>query len=350
MAGGIFVSYRRDDARQAAGRLADGLIEHFGDANIFRDIEGIELGVDFVDALNRALEACVVMLVLIGPRWLDIRDAKGQRRLDDPRDWIRQEISTALQRGIRVVPVLIDGTPLPDEEALPEDLQPLVRRQALEIADSRWRGDMQRLAETLARVPGLDLKRPAAAAAVSAPSPAPSPAPAPATPVQAASAGGRKWLKTGIYGVIALGVVGYIADEFGGSNRTYPQASIPLVPPNQVPLVTPSQVPLVTTPAPAGPASNLPNLAGAWRTLDGETYQIAQQGNQIRLAAFAGGQNVGGGQGQIDGQVLRLTMTMVINGVPLAAANCHMLGTPDFSRFAGTCDSSNGQFSAQMFR
>ena len=127
MSGGIFVSYRRDDTRQAAGRLADGLADHFGSANIFRDIEGIDLGVEFAQALNQALEACVVMLVLIGPKWLDIIDAQGRRRLDDPKDWIRQEISTALRRGIRVVPVLIDGTPLPDESALSGDLKPLLR-------------------------------------------------------------------------------------------------------------------------------------------------------------------------------------------------------------------------------
>ncbi|MEO8281680.1 MAG: toll/interleukin-1 receptor domain-containing protein [Ideonella sp.] len=352
MAGGIFVSYRRDDARQAAGRLADDLAQHFGTASIFRDIEGIELGVDFVEALNRALEACVVMLVLIGPRWLDIRDAKGQRRLDDPKDWIRQEISTALKRGIRVVPVLIDGTPLPDEEALPEDLQPLVRRQALEIADNRWRGDMQRLAETLARVPGVELKRTAADSTAAAPPPT-NPPPLPA---QTASGGGKQWLKMGIYGLVAIGIVGYLADQFGAGEGSQPSmpsfapAQAPMAAPAQAPLVTPSQTPLVSTPAPAGNAPTVPNLAGMWRTLDGETYQVTQQGNQINLTAFASGQNVGGGRGQIDGQLLRLTMTMVINGVPLAAANCNLLGTPDFSRFAGTCESSNGPFAAQMFR
>ncbi len=338
MAGGIFVSYRRDDARQAAGRLADDLVEHFGNANIFRDIEGIELGVDFVEALNRALEACVVMLVLIGPRWLDIRDAKGNRRLDDPRDWIRQEISTALQRGIRVVPVLIDGTPLPEEEVLSDDLKPLVRRQALEIADTRWRGDMQRLAETLARVPGLELKRPA-----DAPAAAPSPVAGSAPPVGAAPESGKKWLKWGLYGIVALGIFAYIADEFSGSSGVYPQPSLPLV--------TPAQVPLIAPPAAAGNAPDAPNLAGMWRTLDGETYQVTQQGRQISLNAFAGGQSVGSGHGQLDGQVLRLSMSMVIGGVPLAAANCNLQGTPDFSRFAGVCQGPNGQqFMAQMFR
>ncbi len=342
MAGGIFVSYRRDDARQAAGRLADDLADRFGNANIFRDIEGIELGVDFVEALNRALEACVVMLVLIGPRWLDIRDAKGQRRLDDPRDWIRQEISTALNRGIRVVPVLIDGTALPDEDSLPDDLRALVRRQALEVADSRWRGDIQRLADTLVRVPGLAMQQPSDGPPPVAPPLVPPPVAASA-PVQPAPGAGKKWLKIGIYAVVALGIVSYIADEFRPSQGGSPAVDLPLVVPQQAPLIaTPS--------APAGNASAIPNLAGMWRTLDGETYQISQQGRQINLTAFSAGQNVGGGQGQLDGQMLRLTMTMVINGVPLAAANCQLQATADFIRFAGVCQSGNGQFTAQMFR
>lgn len=351
MASGIFVSYRRDDARQAAGRLADDLAKHFGDASIFRDIEGIELGVDFVEALNRALAACEVMLVLIGPRWLDIRDAKGNRRLDDPRDWIRQEISTALQRGIRVVPVLIDGTPLPDEADLPDDLKPLVRRQALEVADTRWRGDMQRLAETLARVPGLHLQRQPAAPS---PSPIPSPAPAAAVsppPPPPAATKGRSALKTGLYALVALGIVAYAVDEFGKSGSepvSFAPAPAPAPAPVQAPLVTPAAAPLVGTAAPAAPA--IANLSGTWRTLDGETYQVTQQGRQVNLTAFAQGINVGGGQGQLDGQVLNLTMTMAINGVPLAAANCSLLGSPDFSRFAGNCQGPNGPFAAQMFR
>jgi hypothetical protein len=346
MSGGIFISYRRDDARQAAGRLADDLSDHFGASNIFRDIEGIELGVDFVDALNRALEICVVMLVLIGPRWLDIRDAAGKRRLDDPKDWIRQEISTALQRGIRVVPVLVDGTPLPDEQDLPADLCPLVRRQALEIADNRWRGDMQRLVETLARVPGLALEKrqqPVGAMA-SAPTAAPPAAPVTA-PVSVEKPAGRRW---GLYVGIGLAVlvVGYVVDEFSGSSG---DGGMPWVAPQ--PNTTPIPVPVpVPVPAPVQQQAVRPNLNGTWRTIDGETYQISQQGNQFSLTAHAGGQQVGSGQGQIDGNLMRLTLTMVINGVPLASASCNMQASPDFNRYAGACEGPGGQFMAQMFR
>jgi TIR domain len=339
MAGGIFISYRRDDTRQAAGRLADDLADHFGSRHIFRDIEGIELGVDFAQALNQALEACVVMLVLIGPKWLEVRDAQGRRRLDDPRDWIRQEIVTALKRGIRVVPLLIDGTPLPAEDQLPEDLQPLVRRQALEIADTRWRGDLQRLAETLARVPGLSLASPA---------PAPTPLPVP-PPGPAPSSGGRKQLWIGM----AIGVVGILVVAANVSQNSGGEEVPPLRLSEPTPAPAPSAAPTpVAAPAPAPPpqAPALPNLAGLWRTLDGETYQFQQQGRQVNFVAQAAGINVGGGQGELDGSVLRLSMSLVLNGVPLGMAQCNLQASPDFQRFVGMCQGANGPFQAQMFR
>lgn len=174
MTTGIFISYRRDDTRQAAGRLADDLGDALGAERIFRDIEKIELGVDFEEALNQALVNCEVMLVLIGRQWSSITDAQGRRRLEQPHDWIRTEIVTALRRGIRVVPVLVDGADLPPESELPEDLKPLVRRQALAVEDARWKSDMARLAESLSRLGGVAAARPVAAspaplAAVAAP-------------------------------------------------------------------------------------------------------------------------------------------------------------------------------------
>ena len=331
MTGGIFVSYRRDDTRQAAGRLADGLADHFGSANIFRDIEGIELGVEFAQALNQALEACVVMLVLIGPKWLDIRDAQGRRRLDDPSDWIRQEISTALRRGIRVVPVLIDGTALPDESTLSDELKPLVRRQALEIADSRWRGDLQRLVDTLARIPGLDLLRPAPPGPAPAPAPSPTPSPTPAGKKQLWSG-----IAIGVFGLLA--VAGYLAEP-GDTPPPGPG------PDNPTPLPPPTPVP-----PPRIVSPTVPNITGLWRTLSGETYQFAQQGSQLRFTAQAGGQPAGGGEGQLDGSLLRLTMTLMPNGVAMGVVNCNLQASPDFSHFVGMCQGANGQFPAQMFR
>jgi len=147
----IFVSYRREDARGDAGRLTDRLKQHFGDKQIFRDVEAIEAGLDFVESISSAVGACAVLLAIIGPNWLKALDASGQRRLDDPHDFVRLEVSAALNRGIRVVPVLVGGAPMPTAEQLPEPLQSLARRQAHELSDSRWDFDVQHLIETLER-------------------------------------------------------------------------------------------------------------------------------------------------------------------------------------------------------
>lgn len=202
MNAGIFISYRRDDTRQAAGRLADDLSDHLGAERIFRDIEKIELGVDFEQALNQALENCEIMLVLIGRQWLTIADAQGQRRLDQPNDWIRVEIVTALKRGVRVVPVLIDGAQLPAEADLPEDLRPLVRRQALAVEDARWRSDVVRLAESLARVGGAATPQRAPAAPqrlVQVESAPAAPAPKATSPWKAAAIGAVVTLVLGVW-------------------------------------------------------------------------------------------------------------------------------------------------------
>lgn len=138
----IFISYRREDARGDAGRLTDDLRECFGAEHLFRDIEAIEPGVDFVEALNRAVSLCPVLLAIIGPNWLTVKDAEGRRRLDDPNDFIRLEIGTALARNIRVIPVLVGGATMPKAEDLPSDLQSLSRRQAYELSDRRWEFDV----------------------------------------------------------------------------------------------------------------------------------------------------------------------------------------------------------------
>ena len=148
----IFVSYRRDDARGDAGRLTDNLKLHFGDKQIFRDVEAIEAGVDFVEAINSAVSQCAVLLAIIGPNWLRLTDSQGRRRLDDPNDFVRLEIAAALQRNIRLVPVLVGGAVMPKAEDLPPGLETLARRQAHELSDGRWDFDVGQLVETLERV------------------------------------------------------------------------------------------------------------------------------------------------------------------------------------------------------
>lgn len=146
-ASGIFISYRRQDAQSAAGRLADGLEQRFGKAQIFRDVETIQPGVDFVEAIGKALSACSVMLVVIGRRWMG--DAGEGNRLHQANDWIRLEVAAALERNIRVIPVLVEGAPPPADADLPEDLKALARRQAHTLSDERWDYDVQQLAAAL---------------------------------------------------------------------------------------------------------------------------------------------------------------------------------------------------------
>lgn len=149
----IFLSYRRDDAAGHAGRLHDALLEHFRRDQIFMDIDAIEPGLDFVESIERALSQCDVLLVLIGPRWLAEQGSGGRRRLDDPGDFVRLEVQAALSRGdLRVVPVLIQGAQMPAAEDLPDELRSLVRRNALEVSDTRWGYDVSQLIELLKRI------------------------------------------------------------------------------------------------------------------------------------------------------------------------------------------------------
>ena len=144
----IFLSYRRQDSQSATGRLADDLETHFGGERVFRDHE-IAAGDDFVDAIRRSVESSTVVLAIVGPRWLDARDADGRRRLDAPADFVRLEIELALAAGVAVVPVLVEGTAMPAATELPQSLAAFARCQAVELADRTWRADVDALIATL---------------------------------------------------------------------------------------------------------------------------------------------------------------------------------------------------------
>src|SRR5579871_2253926 len=117
----IFISYRREDSKHAVGRLHAALKRHVANPkrDIFIDIDNIPKGVDFLDHLDRQVAQCDVMLAVIGKDWLNAGGGlMGRRRLDDPKDFVRIEIASALKRGIPVVPVVLDDTPLPKAESL----------------------------------------------------------------------------------------------------------------------------------------------------------------------------------------------------------------------------------------
>lgn len=152
----IFISYRRDDtAAGHAGRLRADLARRYGKDKVFMDLAS-EPGVDFVDTLEDAVGSCSALLAVIGRNWLTVTDAKTEkRRLDNPWDWARIEVATALRRNIRVIPVLFHHAQMPSADDLPDDLKPLARRNAHEITDSRWEYDTANLVEVLDKIVGF---------------------------------------------------------------------------------------------------------------------------------------------------------------------------------------------------
>jgi TIR domain len=159
MPGGIFVSYRRNDSPGFAGRIGDRLISHFGHENVFIDIDSIPPGVDFVKVLSEHVADCAVLVAVIGKKWLTVTDEHDRRRLEDPNDYLRIEIESALKRDIRVIPVLVDGATIPDQDELPNGLKPLAHRNGIDISYTRFDSDAQRLIEAIVAVTGEPGKR-----------------------------------------------------------------------------------------------------------------------------------------------------------------------------------------------
>jgi formylglycine-generating enzyme required for sulfatase activity len=145
----IFICYRRDDSQYAAYLLRDRLRVAFPGNAIFLDVENIKPGEIFPDKLQQALSNCRVLLPIIGPLWLDAQDARGARRLDDPNDYVRLEIATALSQGIRVIPILLANTPMPRGDNLPDDLQKLASSQYLEVRTTSLNDDVARLIKSI---------------------------------------------------------------------------------------------------------------------------------------------------------------------------------------------------------
>lgn len=148
----IFINYRREDSEGYAGRLLNELKQCVGNSSVFLDAEGIGPGLSFRDVIQAELVNCEVMLVVMGKRWLEIREADGERRLDRPDDVVRLEIGTAIKRGIPVVPILVQGAILPTQSELPDDLKPLAERQAYVLRHDSWGMDVKRLIERLSTI------------------------------------------------------------------------------------------------------------------------------------------------------------------------------------------------------
>lgn len=144
----VFINYRREDTAGHAGRLFDRLSDRLP-GRVFMDVDTIEPGVDFAEVIEQAVGKCEVLIVMIGREWLKVTDATGARRLDNPNDFVRLEVASALDRNIRVIPVLVEDATMPRPEDLPPDLAKLARRNAIELSDARWAFDVDRLIQTI---------------------------------------------------------------------------------------------------------------------------------------------------------------------------------------------------------
>jgi hypothetical protein len=142
-----FISYRRSDSQAATGRLYDRLNAAYP-GRFFRDVSGIGVGVDFVKEIERAVGSSVALIAVIGPTWATAEEA-GRKRLDDPEDFVRIEVSTAIQRGIRIVPVLVSGAAMPREDQLPDVLRGLRRWNAVQLVEEYYEEGIERLIDAL---------------------------------------------------------------------------------------------------------------------------------------------------------------------------------------------------------
>ena len=243
----IFISYRREDSQHQADRLHAALSKRIPKRNIFIDVDNIPVGVDFVQHLDQQVAQCDVLLALIGPDWLEAKNPQtGKRRLDDPKDFVRIEIASALKRGIPVAPVLLDGAPFPSENRLPEDLKALTRRNGVEVRRLTFDADAERL------VRGLELTRAAAAAK-----------PVPSRPTRAAGpAGSASWIGPAVaLGLLVLGGGAFAWFGNPGDWRGLGAQPVSTVPAEAVaPTSTPVQV-TTADPAPAAPDNASPSPA-----------------------------------------------------------------------------------------
>jgi hypothetical protein len=138
MSGKIFINYRRGDDPGNTGRLFDRLHDALGAERLFMDVDSIKPDMDFVSVLDEQIEQCDVLLAIIGKGWIGASDLSGARRLDDPKDFVRNEIASALAKRKWVIPVLLGDTRMPREDELPDVLQPLVRRNSVRLTHERF--------------------------------------------------------------------------------------------------------------------------------------------------------------------------------------------------------------------
>ena len=151
----IFLSYRRRDSQNATGRIHDHLEVYFGKGSVFRDIDGIPAGSHFPEVLERAINRCKVVVAVIGTEWLTAVDDTGRRRLEDPKDYVRQEIAMALGKKL-VIPVLVSHAAMPTRDQLPDDIKDLGTHNAVYAPpNNEFRRSIRSLAQQIAGIAEL---------------------------------------------------------------------------------------------------------------------------------------------------------------------------------------------------
>jgi hypothetical protein len=146
----IFLSYRHHDSADVTGRIYDRLIQHFGREAIFKDVDSLPFGIDFRTYLDNVVGQCKVLLAVVGDHWMSTDPHTEKPRIEDPRDFVRIEIESALQRDIPVIPLLVRGATMPSEEELPPSLHGFAYRHAAVVRpDPDFNHDINRLLRNL---------------------------------------------------------------------------------------------------------------------------------------------------------------------------------------------------------
>ena len=141
----VFISYRRADSSGYTRSLYSDLIREFSAQQIFMDVDDIPAGADFVVEINNKLKGAHILIVMMGKKWLEITNSNGQRRLDNPNDFVRIEIEYAIKKGIKIFPILLENAVMPNEIDLPELLKPLARKQALFLSNKDYKYHVEKI-------------------------------------------------------------------------------------------------------------------------------------------------------------------------------------------------------------
>jgi hypothetical protein len=215
----IFISYRRDDTEGESGRLYDDLVRAYGDDSVFMDVAGIQPGLDFRKAIDDNVAGCGVLLAIIGPTWATITGHDGTRRLDNPDDYVRLEIASALKRGVPVIPVLVHEAHMPALDQLPDDLKDLRYRNSAELTHARWASDVALLVAALKSYVSAKPAHPEETVHANLPVQLPAPQPVkPAEPEKQSKLG--LWIGIGAAAVIAIAVVLFATLHHGSAVQT----------------------------------------------------------------------------------------------------------------------------------